>query len=107
MSGALVGLAALELEHEPKRARQLWGLAARLRAQLGSAPLAHVRPTHEFVQRALHDQKSNPTEIECFVDERTFDAALTALIDELRMETAVHAGPTRIQATSTEQSPSK
>jgi predicted ATPase/DNA-binding SARP family transcriptional activator len=82
MSGALVGLASLELEHDREFARQLWELATGLRAELGSAPLAHVRATHESIARVLRTPKRKPTEGERLVDERTFDAKLTALIDE-------------------------
>ncbi|HEV2591700.1 MAG TPA: BTAD domain-containing putative transcriptional regulator [Gaiellaceae bacterium] len=81
MSGALVGLAALDLQRDPKRARLLWQLAIALRCQLGSAPLAHVRPTHDLVGRALSTSTRNPSAAEGCVDQRTFDATLSELLN--------------------------
>ncbi len=86
MSGALIGLAALELERDRDRACQLWDVAAELRARLESPPLAHVRPTYALVRRGLRARRLNTTGGREPLDERTVDALLTALFGELRTE---------------------
>ena len=84
MSEALVGLAAIHLEHDLDRAHRLWDLAAGLRARLESPPLAHVRPAHALAERALAAHGLDTAARIGALDERTVDEALSALIGEPR-----------------------
>lgn len=84
MSGALAGLAALELERDRERAFRLWDLAAELRRALGSPPLAHVRAVHARVMRALSAQSLDTVAAEGRDAARPFDAALAELVGDLQ-----------------------
>ncbi|MGH3001428.1 MAG: BTAD domain-containing putative transcriptional regulator [Gaiellaceae bacterium] len=91
MCGALVGLAALEPDHD--RAGRLWELAAGLRAKLESPPLAHVRPTYTLVGQRLSPSLDAGASREP-LDESTIDSALTALIGDLQGQVAAYPDST-------------